>query len=109
MFLAFPVEVCHTVDPPIVADTDPGGHGMGAYLGAVHQRVRNVGDQSAGFGAHLTTLETETTIDTMRAVAMRCGENRHGSAGNRAQAHFCAASYEHVAYSAERMRSIGVP
>ena len=51
-----------------LVDLDPGHHGVGADLGAVRQRVGDVGDERRRLGVDLAALEAEAAVDAVRPV-----------------------------------------
>ena len=79
---------------------------MSTNLRAMSDGVRDMGNQRAGLGADLAALKTKAAIDAVWPIAMRSGENGHGSSGNGAYAELGAAAHEHIADPAQRMRAV---
>jgi hypothetical protein len=52
-----------------VVDRDAGRHAVGPDLGAVGERVRDMGDQRAGLGVDFAALQAEAAVDAVRPVA----------------------------------------
>jgi hypothetical protein len=52
-----------------LVDLDAGGHAVGADLGAVRERVGDVGDQRRRLGVDLAALQAEPAVDAVRPVA----------------------------------------
>ena len=66
---AFLVEIMHPFNPPVRSEFDARCHRAVPHLAAVFERIRNVRDQRARFGAYLAALNAEAAVDAMRAIA----------------------------------------
>ena len=63
-------DVVHAGGPAgALVDLDAGDHAVGADLGAVGERVGDVGDQRRGLGVDLAALQAEAAVDAVRPVA----------------------------------------
>lgn len=63
-------DVVDAGDPPgAVVCRDPRDHAVGADLGAVLDRIGDVGDQRRGLRVHLAGLQAEPAVDAVRSVA----------------------------------------
>ena len=91
---------------PLV-DGDAGHHGVGPDLPAVRQGVRDVADQRARLGVDLASLQAESPVDAMRAVAEPAVRNGDRSDLGR-DAQLPGAAQEHLAVATHRVRPVRV-
>ncbi len=90
-----------------VVDQHPGDMAVCPHLGAVGQRVGDVGDQRARLGVDLATLQAEPAVDAMRPVAEPAvGDRDRPDAG--LDPRRPRAAQEHVAVAADRVGVVGV-
>ena len=90
-----------------LVDGDPGHHRVGAHLGAVRQRVGDVGDQRGRLGVHLAALQAEAAVDAVRAVPEPAvGDRDRADLGGDPEPG--RAAQEHLAVPADRVRPVRV-
>ena len=101
------VDERHPRTGPAVVDLEADGHRVGADLGAVLDRVGDMGDERAGLRVHLAALEAESAVDAVGPVAEDAVCDRH-----RADAHLDAvlqsARPRPLGGAAHRMRCVRV-
>src|SRR5579872_351976 len=108
MFVAVAIEIDNTVNAAVLAQTNARGHRMSANLCTVGDGIGHVGDESACFGADLAALEAKPAIDAVRPIPMRSGKDCDRPPGYRSKAELSATEHQHIAYAAQRMRSVGM-
>src|SRR5579883_58551 len=108
LLFALRVKVGHASHPAIFTHIDARDHAIGAKLGSMAQCVRHMADQCALLGPDLAALDTEATIDTVLAVAVRTLQDGDRAASHYRNAKFRAAAHQHVSDASQWMRPIGI-
>src|SRR4051794_16452987 len=81
---------------------------MCANFGSIPDCLGNVSDERASFGPDFAALDAEPAIDAVRPIPMRSGKNCDRPPGTNANPEFGATLDEHIADSAQWMRSIRI-